>query len=146
MEGATREGWSGHPSGLANCIERDGGLEPQQIAAMLELKAKGRKLFNPRFGGTYKGFKRRPMCPTITDYCVQDIIHLPALWKAYNEIVRGARCEYARSYPEAAPEITAPGGQTSEGTQAKGLQPGFGDETRGNLEMFALWEGHGEGE
>ena len=46
-------------------------------------KETGLNLFAPERGGKYAVFKERPLRQAIKDYCVQDVVYMPGLWKLY---------------------------------------------------------------
>ena len=71
-------------SGLAACIERDAQLPCKDVAAWKATKQKGLFHFSPEHGGSYEVFNARPMLQDIVDYCTQDVVYLPVLWKVYN--------------------------------------------------------------
>lgn len=72
-------------SGLARCIEYDSGLAPSEKRTWKSNKEKGRRLFAPELGGSFRVFGERPLREEIQQYCVQDAIYLPRLWSAYEK-------------------------------------------------------------
>ncbi|POS68598.1 3'-5' exonuclease [Diaporthe helianthi] len=88
LELARRNGPKRRVSGLARCIETDLAAAPERVGALQVISAKqdGEKIWNPRLGGTYAAFDKRPMAPAIVAYCSADVSILPSLWKVY---VRG---------------------------------------------------------
>ncbi len=84
MELATRTFPRRCVNGLAKCIERDGRLPPQELAAWKIVKDAGIKLFDPKHGGSYSVFAKRPLCDAIRLYCAQDVQILPRLWSHYS--------------------------------------------------------------
>lgn len=59
-------------------------LSPLQRSQITAIKDRGAKLCNPDKGGSFEVFTHRPLDNVLVHYCVQDVIHLPALWHAYN--------------------------------------------------------------
>ncbi|KAK0853121.1 hypothetical protein LTS02_012054 [Friedmanniomyces endolithicus] len=70
-------------NGLAKCIERDSTLLFAEKREWKANKERGRKLFDPALGGGYAVFDERPLSTEMTKYCVQDVIHMPALRELY---------------------------------------------------------------
>lgn len=71
-------------NGLARCIEKDMQMTAIERKRFMHIKEAGKKLFAPECGGSYEVFLNRPMPSVILEYCVQDVQHLPKLWKAYS--------------------------------------------------------------
>jgi exonuclease 3'-5' domain-containing protein 1 len=42
-------------------------------------------LFAPDKGGSYEVFNERPLALMLEHYCMQDVVHMPALWNLYND-------------------------------------------------------------
>jgi exonuclease 3'-5' domain-containing protein 1 len=85
MEFATRVGRKSYVNGLARCVEFDAGLGRTEKAEFTRKKESGNRLFRT---GNYTVFEERPMRKEILEYCVQDVVHLPALWRKYNSLLR----------------------------------------------------------
>lgn len=85
LEVATRSNSRDRVSGLGKCIENDAQLTSKASAAWKATKTKGRSRFAPEHGGSYEVFNFRPMPQDIIDYCTQDVVHLPVLWKIYTQ-------------------------------------------------------------
>lgn len=85
LEIATRSYSKGWVTGLAKCIEKDAQLSAEAIAVLKATKQKGTSLFAPEHGGSYEVFNSRPMPQDIVDYCTQDVVYLPILWKIYDQ-------------------------------------------------------------
>ncbi|CAD6567131.1 MAG: hypothetical protein ASARMPRED_000510 [Alectoria sarmentosa] len=83
LEVATRSFSKERVAGLAKCIEKDTQLSAKVSAAWKATKQKGVTLFAPEHGGSYEVFNSRPMLQDIIDYCTQDVVYLPVLWKVY---------------------------------------------------------------
>jgi exonuclease 3'-5' domain-containing protein 1 len=83
MELATRSFPRRTLCGLARCIERDLLLPPPQRQALMDVKVKGKRLFDPELGGSYSVFNQRPMLDDIKAYCAQDVQILPQLYDRY---------------------------------------------------------------
>lgn len=83
MELASRSFSKRHISGLAKCIERDSTLSFAEKGEWKASKERGRKLFDPNLGGGYAVFDERPLSTEIKKYCVQDVVHMPALRELY---------------------------------------------------------------
>ncbi|MDI1490054.1 MAG: hypothetical protein OHK93_001253 [Ramalina farinacea] len=71
-------------SGLGTCIERDAQLPRKDVAVWKATKQKGLSRFSPEHGGSYNVFNARPMSQDIVEYCTQDVVYLPVLWKVYS--------------------------------------------------------------
>ena len=85
MEVATRNYNRRLLNGLAKCIDRDAPLTEQERENMLDVKAKGRKLFLPEQGGSYEVFNQRPLPDSLKLYCVHDVQVLPRLYDHYDK-------------------------------------------------------------
>ncbi|KAF2444194.1 hypothetical protein P171DRAFT_455070 [Karstenula rhodostoma CBS 690.94] len=74
-------------NGLSRCLEFGlvGILSPFQRSQVQSIKARGSALFAPEKGGSFEVFNQRPLDVTIENYCMQDVIFLPALWSLYNQ-------------------------------------------------------------
>ena len=84
LEVATRSWAKERVIGLDKCIEKDALLTVEAIAMWKATKQKGVSLFAPEHGGSYEVFNARPMLQDVIDYCTQDVVYLPVLWKMYN--------------------------------------------------------------
>ncbi|MCJ1312434.1 hypothetical protein MMC25_006108 [Agyrium rufum] len=84
MENATRNGWNKCVNGLARCIEHDAALSAAQRQSWLSMKEFGKRMFDPKLGGSYAVFNQRPLTEKIQNYCVQDVLILPTLWIFYS--------------------------------------------------------------
>ena len=71
-------------SGLATCIARDVMLSADEAARVAVVKAKGVKLFASEMGGSYEVFNVRPLAQDLLEYCINDVVLLPRLWKKLN--------------------------------------------------------------
>ncbi|KAL4808043.1 ribonuclease H-like domain-containing protein [Aspergillus unguis] len=87
MELAGRRGSKKYVSGLAKCIERDLSLSGVERRAWKERKDEIVRLLNAAKGaaGGYEVFDERPMPSIVREYCAADVVHLPALYKVYNQ-------------------------------------------------------------
>ena len=85
LENATRSYTKDRVVGLATCIERDAQLTREASTAWKATKERGRLHFDPIFGGSYQVFNSRPMLHDIIEYCTQDVVYLPHLWRTYNQ-------------------------------------------------------------
>ena len=83
LEVATRSFSKDKVVGLAACITKDAQLTRKACAAWKATKDKGRSRFSPERGGSYEVLNVRPMQQDIVDYCTQDVVYLPLLWKVY---------------------------------------------------------------
>jgi exonuclease 3'-5' domain-containing protein 1 len=83
MELASRNFPKRFINGLAKCIERDSTLPYAEKREWKANKERGHKLFDPNLGGGYAVFDERPLSTEISKYCVQDVIHMPALRELY---------------------------------------------------------------
>ena len=88
LEVATRSSQSRERvAGLATCIKKDAQLTAEASALWKATKQKGLLLFEPEHGGSYEVFRSRPMLQDIVDYCAQDVVYLPVLWRVYTQKV-----------------------------------------------------------
>ncbi|KAI6991660.1 hypothetical protein KC332_g8101 [Hortaea werneckii] len=83
MEVASRTFPKRYINGLAKCIERDSALPFTVKREWKVSKERGHKLFDPSLGGGYAVFDERPLSMEIQKYCVQDVVHMPALRELY---------------------------------------------------------------
>lgn len=85
MELACRAGHDKrYVSSLSKCIERDAAISPAEKQAWKAVKDKGKKLFDPARGGSYAVSDQRPLSPEVERYSVQDVVHMPDLYKKYD--------------------------------------------------------------
>jgi exonuclease 3'-5' domain-containing protein 1 len=84
MELATRTRNRRFLSSLTKCIEHDTDMTIVQRQHATNIKEQGIKLFAPDKGGSYDVFKERPLNPIVQEYCVQDVVHMPELWRVYH--------------------------------------------------------------
>ncbi|KAL9634692.1 MAG: hypothetical protein Q9164_003946 [Protoblastenia rupestris] len=70
-------------AGLASCIEKDAPIGLQEKQAFKAGKEAGARLFDPRKGGAYEVFNKRPLDEVVKAYCVQDVRFLPMLREVY---------------------------------------------------------------
>ncbi|MCJ1450337.1 hypothetical protein MMC28_000667 [Mycoblastus sanguinarius] len=85
LEVATRSYPKNRLAGLAKCIESDVQLPAEAKEAWIVTKERGLSLFASERGGSPEIFNSRPMLRDIIDYCIQDVVHLPVLWKTYSQ-------------------------------------------------------------
>ena len=85
LENATRSYTKDRVVGLATCIERDAQLTREASTAWKTTKERGLLHFDPNFGGSYQVFNLRPMLREIIEYCTQDVVYLPPLWRTYTQ-------------------------------------------------------------
>jgi exonuclease 3'-5' domain-containing protein 1 len=85
MELATRPSAKDYLSSLAKCMTRDVPLSDAKRQEIQQIKEKGRKLFAPEQNGSYEVFNQRPLPPDIEQYCIQDVVHMHALWQNYHD-------------------------------------------------------------
>ncbi|MCJ1240985.1 hypothetical protein MMC14_008989 [Varicellaria rhodocarpa] len=85
LENATRSFNRRCVNGLGRCIENDATMTYSEKADWNTVKEQGRKLYDPKLGGSYEVFNTRPMTEEIRKYCVQDVLFLPGLWSKYTE-------------------------------------------------------------
>ena len=85
LENATRSYTKDRVVGLGTCIERDAQLTREDSTAWKATKERGRLHFDPTFGGSYQVFNSRPMPHDIIEYCTQDVVYLPRLWRIYTQ-------------------------------------------------------------
>ncbi|KAL3264391.1 hypothetical protein ABHI18_000799 [Aspergillus niger] len=84
MEVVTRARPGNYLAGLAKCISRDAPMTPSEKASWRATKERGKTLFSPQHGGSYKVFNARPLSREVVEYCVQDVQFLPRLWQTYS--------------------------------------------------------------
>ncbi|KAL9014224.1 MAG: hypothetical protein Q9173_001130 [Seirophora scorigena] len=85
MENASRCFSKAKLIGLAHCIEYDSGLGQEAKMLWKSTKQSGLELFAPEHGGSYEVFNIRPLPQDIIDYCTQDVIFLPVLYRLYSK-------------------------------------------------------------
>jgi hypothetical protein len=83
MELGTREGPKDFLAGLDRCVEKDSTISATEKKTWELIKANGRRLFDPAFGGRYEIFNERPVPQAIAIYCAGDVTLLPDLFKVY---------------------------------------------------------------
>jgi exonuclease 3'-5' domain-containing protein 1 len=83
MEVASRTSSKRLLNGLARCIERDAPISFPDKREWRAVKDEGHRLFDPARGGSFAVFDERPLTPAMQKYCVQDVLHMPALRSAY---------------------------------------------------------------
>lgn len=83
MEVASRTSSKRLLNGLAKCIERDAPISYTDKQGWRAVKDEGHRLFDPARGGSFAVFDERPLTPAMQKYCVQDVLHMPALRSAY---------------------------------------------------------------
>jgi exonuclease 3'-5' domain-containing protein 1 len=71
-------------TGLSKCIDYDSGISLSERLRAQRIKSQGTRLYAPEQGGFYNVFIKRPLKDDIREYCVHDVLHMPALWRAYN--------------------------------------------------------------
>ncbi|KAK4502453.1 hypothetical protein PRZ48_005878 [Zasmidium cellare] len=70
-------------NGLAKCIERHLQLPFAEQQQWQRGKDQGRRLFDPKLGGSYAVFDKRPLTKAMMEYCAQDVVHMPRLRELY---------------------------------------------------------------
>lgn len=84
MELGARKGSKRVVKGLARCIETDAPLSPAEREEWKAARDKGKALFSPERGGSFEVFDQRPLSAEVEKYCVQDVVHMPALREKYH--------------------------------------------------------------
>ncbi|TKX22634.1 3'-5' exonuclease-like protein 2 [Elsinoe australis] len=79
MELASRHFSKKYVSGLARCIVRDSNLGFPETEEWVDIKEKGKRIFNQ----DYAAFDKRPIDPDLLRYCVQDVAFMPHLYDIY---------------------------------------------------------------
>jgi len=82
----TTHGSREHLLGLGKAIDYNASrlnITPMQRQVCSAIKKAGIRLFSPERGGRCAVFEERPLSQAIEDYCVQDVVHMPGLWKLY---------------------------------------------------------------
>jgi exonuclease 3'-5' domain-containing protein 1 len=90
MEVASRTSSKRLLNGLAKCIERDAPISFADKREWRTVKDEGHRLFDPARGGSFAVFDERPLTPAMQKYCVQDVLHMPALRSAYKAKIGNA--------------------------------------------------------
>ena len=72
-------------NGLQKCITDDATIAAEEKQACATVKEKGARLFAPERGGSHEVFNVPPLRQEIWDYCVQDVVVLPLLFKVYQD-------------------------------------------------------------
>lgn len=88
MELATRTFSKKRVNGLKRCIENDADMTWSEKQKWIKTKDEGHLLFDPKAGGSYAVFNERPLSDTVQKYCIQDVLHLPSLWRMYSARLR----------------------------------------------------------
>lgn len=73
-----------HVNGLKKCVERDAVMTGPEKQKWIKMKDEGHFLFDPKAGGSYAVSNERPLSDTVQKYCIQDVLHLPGLWRIYS--------------------------------------------------------------
>lgn len=84
MELAARPWGRAYVNGLAKCIANDAPVAVDDKVEFARVKALGRQLFSPEFGGSYAVFDQRPLSKDMLSYCCQDVALMPALYNTYS--------------------------------------------------------------
>ncbi|MCJ1326017.1 hypothetical protein MMC10_002680 [Thelotrema lepadinum] len=85
MENATRSNDNArYVSGLAQCVELDTTMSRNQKRSWRLLRESGKKLFDPKYGGSYSVFYQQSLPRALQSYCVQNVLVLPILWNIYS--------------------------------------------------------------
>lgn len=90
MEIASRNSSKRLLNGLAKCIERDAPISYSEKQAWRTTKDQGHRLFDPARGGSFAVFDARPLTADMQNYCVQDVLHMPALREHYKRKISAA--------------------------------------------------------
>jgi exonuclease 3'-5' domain-containing protein 1 len=88
LELALRQGSKNYVAGLAKCIEKDSPVPDATKRSWRYMKDTVGRLYDPKRGGSYEVFNERPIRQEILQYCAQDVMLLPTLWKAYSVKLR----------------------------------------------------------
>ena len=83
MELATRSIDKRRVNGFKRYIEQDTIITFSEKQRWIEIEEQGRRLFDPKVGGSYAVFDQRPLSETVQSYCIQDV-HLPRLWRIHS--------------------------------------------------------------
>lgn len=83
MELITRTFNKAYVNGLKKCIEKDANMSYNEKQTWLTTKDKGTRLFDPAKGGNYAIFEQRPLPEVMQMYCIQDVVHMPAMYASY---------------------------------------------------------------
>ena len=69
--------------GLDACIKYDAGLSAQDNKKWQIVKARGKRLFIPTSGGSWKKLTEWPLSREMVGYCAGDVFYMPRLWREY---------------------------------------------------------------
>ncbi|KAF2869033.1 hypothetical protein BDV95DRAFT_499346 [Massariosphaeria phaeospora] len=127
MELAARDYNRKFVSGLGKCLASL-HLPQREHAECQHVKEEAPKLFAPDKGGSYAVFNERPLQPLIKQYCVQDVVHMPALWQRYNSDMD----DFWRDMVEQATEARVQESQSS-GYQPHGRHKAHGCWTKADI-------------
>jgi exonuclease 3'-5' domain-containing protein 1 len=83
MELAARPSNRLYLCGLAKCVDRDAGLSDDERQTWQQVKENGMRLFLPEKGGARDAFDLRPLPDALKEYCVQDVVEMPTLYRFY---------------------------------------------------------------
>ena len=71
-------------SGLGKAIRDHSDMSAAEMNSWSTMKTTGVRLFAPDQGGTYEVFKQRPLAQVLIPYSVNDVIHLPQLYRKFS--------------------------------------------------------------
>lgn len=83
QELASRRGPKHALCGLAACMEQERALSGSALIQWQSTKAEVIKMFDPKLGGSYEVFNKRPLPQILMDYCIGDVQVLPILSSIY---------------------------------------------------------------
>lgn len=83
MELAAQPSAKKHVNGLKKCIERDAIMKGSEKQEWIKTRDEGH-LLDPKAGGNSAVFNARPLSDMVQKYCIQDVLHLPGLWRTYS--------------------------------------------------------------
>jgi exonuclease 3'-5' domain-containing protein 1 len=83
LELASRRGAKHIVCGLAACVEQEQALPSLALSQWQSTKKEVVKMFDPKLGGSYEIFNKRPLPQILIEYCIGDVQVLPILTTIY---------------------------------------------------------------
>ncbi|KAK3485996.1 uncharacterized protein B0T23DRAFT_415690 [Neurospora hispaniola] len=103
LENGSRPGGKTYLFGLDRCIERDLSLRWEEKQPWARTKQEVRALMNMPNSDI---FSRRPLDAKTLQYCVNDVVYLPALHKLYTKRINKSSGWMAKAMAESARRVT----------------------------------------
>jgi exonuclease 3'-5' domain-containing protein 1 len=121
LELASRRGAKHIVCGLAACIEQEQALPSLALSQWQSTKKEVVKMFDPKLGGSYEIFNKRPLPQILIEYCIGDVQVLPILTTIYQSRLNNHWSEEVLAETEKRLEDSR-----SPGYQPRGKQKIFG--------------------